>query len=560
MKRKLPLGISDYKKIIEGNYYYLDKTLIIKEILDAGEEIILITRPRRFGKTLNISTLRYFFEKTDESMQYLFQYQAIWSAGKEYTEKQGQYPVIFLTFKDVKKLNWGSAYKKISSLISDIFKQHKYLLNSNDIDIEDKSYIKNILQKNAIQEEYEDSLLKLTELLRRYHKRNVILLIDEYDTPIHSAYFYGYYNEMINFMRNFLGGGLKDNVHLEKAVLTGILRVAKESIFSGLNNIITATVLNYEFSDKFGLSETEVEKIIIEYNLEDKLAGVQQWYNGYIFGDKVMYNPWSILNYVNRHREGLQPHWVNTSSNDIVKDLIIKGSTKLKQELHQLMSGESLRKVIETHTVFRDLDTSEDAVWSFLLFSGYLKAFNKEQKGKNITFEILIPNIEVQFLFESIIIHWLSESAGSQRVQQLLQALLKKEIEIFHEILQDFMLNVFSYYNFGGEDTEKVYQAFLLGLFVNLHDEYEVNSEKEAGYGRCDIIINHMTDKGKPGFIIELKRLSHLKNETLDEAVNAALEQIEEKQYEKALIAKGIKDILKLGIAFDGKRVEVKQG
>ncbi|MBI4647562.1 MAG: AAA family ATPase [Bacteroidia bacterium] len=559
MKRKLPLGISDYKKIIEGDFYYLDKTLIIKEILDAGEEIVLITRPRRFGKTLNLSTLRYFFEKTEKRAQYLFKDQAIWQAGKEYTEKQGQYPVIFLTFKDIKNTDWESAYFKLQNVIIDFCKEHKYLLKSNAIEKEDKVFIGKILDKTAHQVDYEHILQKITDLFDKHYKRKVILLIDEYDTPIHAAYVNGYYNEMINFMRNFLGAGLKDNVHIEKAVLTGILRVAKESIFSGLNNIITVTVLDDKFCDKFGLTNNEVEKILSDYKLETHLSDVKEWYNGYIFGTEVIYNPWSILNYVDCNNKGFQPYWVNTSSNDIVKDLIIKGSAKLKQELQQLMSGNVLRKAVETHTVFRDLEHSEEAVWSFLLFSGYLKAFNRQQEGKNITFEISIPNLEVQFLFENIVKNWLSDSIGSQKVEELLRALLNKNIIVFERILQDFMLNIFSYHGFGKKEPEKVYQAFLLGLFVNLQDKNEIISDREAGYGRYDImIIPH--DKNKTGIIIELKTIDTYHKETILEAVQAAIDQIEERQYEKTLIAKGIKDILKLGIAFDGKRVEVKQG
>ncbi|MBI4648674.1 MAG: AAA family ATPase [Bacteroidia bacterium] len=400
----------------------------------------------------------------------------------------------------------------------------------------------------------------MTSFLTIFHKQKVILLIDEYDTPIHAAYLNGYYNEMISFMRNFLSGGLKDNVHIEKAVLAGILRVAKESIFSGLNNIITVTVLDDKLCDKFGLTNNDVEKIISDYKLETHLSDVKEWYNGYIFGTEVIYNPWSILNYVDCNNKGFQPYWVNTSSNDIVKDLIIKGSSKLKQELQQLMSGIILKKVIETHTVFRDLEHSEEAVWSFLLFSGYLKASLTEISEGDIICDLQIPNAEVHYLFRNIIKNWLSESAGNQRVQQLLHALLNKEVEIFHEILQDFMLSVFSYYDTKGREPEKVYQAFLLGLFVNLHDEYEIKSERESGYGRFDITINHKTDKNKTAFIIELKSLRKVKKEILKQAVRSALAQIEERQYEKELKDKGITDILKLGIAFDGKRVEIKTG
>lgn len=576
-KKKLPIGISDFREIIEENYYYVDKSLIIQELIDLGSKVSLITRPRRFGKTLNLSMLKCFFELfpslsirereatvgespvVREASRTIFQNLKIWKLGEEYTRQFGKYPVVFLTFKDVKEANWESCYAKFKNRISEEYKRHNYLLKSKYIESIDKEYIQAIISKKASEIDYADSLLKLSQHLYQHYRQKVVVLIDEYDTPVHEAFSNGYYEKAIEFMRSFFGAGLKDNIFLEKGVITGILRVARENIFSDLNNLATYTVLNHKYSDKFGLLESEVKEMLDYYGLSDSLEGVKDWYDGYNIGlEKDIYNPWSIVNYIANYTEGFQPYWVNTSSNKMLKDLMATGDSSLKMDLEVLIKNQSIEKKIQSHTIFSDLDKSE-SIWTLFLFSGYLKIINCRTDEADIYWcELSIPNREVLGTFKRFLEQWFTDYLAEKEIKIFMQSLINEELETFEEILQKYVLNSFSYFDRDGREPEKVYHAFVLGLFVHLNDRYTVKSNAESGYGRYDVSLIPL-DKSKKGIVIEFKVVNSNKKETLEKAVESALKQIEEKKYEAELLSLGIKDVLKLGIAFEGKKVKVGQ-
>ncbi|MDZ7276642.1 MAG: AAA family ATPase [candidate division KSB1 bacterium] len=368
--KKLPVGRSDFRDVIEGNYYYVDKSLFIKEQMDNGAQALLIPRPRRFGKTLNLSMLRYFFEKSESDTSHLFRHLRIWQAGEAYRAMQGRHPVIYLTFKDIKESNWQSAREKMQVTIQMEFLRHDYLRNAKELQSEERKYYGDIVSLNATQSGYEKSLERLSQLLARFHGQRVMLLIDEYDTPIQAGYVNGYYNEIIGFMRNFPSGGLKDNPFWKKGVLTGIMRVARGSIFSGLNNLGVFTLLRSEFSGAFGLKEAEVEQALREFDLLAAYDRVRDWYNGYTFGDRVVYNPWSLVNYLNSADKECRPYWLNTSDNAIVEQLLTRGGRELKVELESLIAGGSVEKLVEENIVFAEIEQREDLLWSFLLFGG----------------------------------------------------------------------------------------------------------------------------------------------------------------------------------------------
>ena len=556
--QKLPIGYSDFKTIREENFYYIDKSLFIKEVLNTGSQVLLLPRPRRFGKTLNLSMLRYFFEKVEnaDAIKMLFKGLAI-EKEREFEEHCCKYPVIFLTFKDVKNLDFENALFSIKLLLAEEFKRHEYLLETGVLNAFERDKFSDIIRLKASAAIYEKSLKDLSVYLFRYYHRKPIILIDEYDTPIHTTYSEGYYREMIAFMRSFLGAGLKDNTNIYKGVLTGILRVAKESIFSGMNNLGVYTLLQTEFSDKFGLTEKEVEKLLSDYHTEEKYEIVKRWYNGYIFGDTLIYNPWSILNYIANIEDGPKAYWANTSSNQIIKDLIANSTEMVKSELQDLLQDIPIRKRLNENIVFDELTRNEITIYSFLVFSGYLKAFSPIDIDEIPHYNLLIPNREVKQVFKDVIMNWITYSYENQRLQMMLKALTEGDISVFEEILSDFVLETLSYFDTQRKNVERVYQAFILGLLVNLSPRYEINSNKESGYGRYDISIIPK-DRNRRAIIMELKKISF--NENKDSALANALKQIEEKEYEADIRKRGIKDITKLAVTFDGKRVWVKEG
>lgn len=554
MKKKIPIGVSDFKKIIEENYYFIDKSLLIKEVIEDGSEVILLPRPRRFGKTLNMSMLKYFYEKSEEDNRNLFDNLRI-SECKNIMDMQGKYPVIYISFKDEKHSEWDRCLNSLERLVKSEFAKHSYILKSDVLEEYEKQEVLDILYGRASHDIYTDGLKLLSEYLYRYHKQKVVILVDEYDVPIQSGFLFGYYDKVIEFMRIFLSGGLKDNGYLEKAALTGILRIAKESIFSGLNNIKISTLLSKHYSDFFGFTDFEIEGILRHYGIEYEIDEVRRWYNGYVFGSNIIYNPWSILNYIDNEAE-YRPYWVNTSSNDLVKRILARGTEKLKTELESLIKGESIEKLINEDIVMKDIDSSSENVWSFLLFSGYLKVIDRRlEKGKTYC-TLKIPNLEVQYLYEEIILGWFNENISSDKFCMMLKSLVSGDIKTFSKIFKELVLNSVRYFDISGRESEKVYHSFVLGMLVALSDDYEVRSNRESGYGRYDVMVIPR-DLSKKGIIIEFKKVDE--DEDLEAAAKNALKQIEEKQYRQELVDRGVKDIIELGIAFEGKVVLVKQ-
>jgi hypothetical protein len=557
--KKLPIGQSDFRNIITENYYYIDKSLLIKEVIDDDALVMLLPRPRRFGKTVNLSMLRYFFEKVDneQKTKRLFRGLAIEQEDVFHTHC-GQYPVIFLTFKNIKSTDLESALKAIKKIVSEEFKRHKYLLDSNNrLDEIEKKHFAEILALNADTTFFEDGLKDLSIYLFRYYNQKPVILIDEYDTPIHTAFVEGYYPEIVAFFRSFLGAGLKDNPYIFKGVLTGILRVARESIFSDLNNLGVYSLLRPEYCDKFGFTERDLKNMLKDYQIEHTFEEVNAWYNGYVFGETIMYNPWSILNFVASKDRISRTYWANTSSNRILKDIIGQAPAIVKVEFQDLLQDIPIKKELDENIVFTELTNNERAVYSFLVFSGYLKAFAPEEVNYRQYHSLLIPNQEVKQIFEDVILLWINESYENRKLQLMLHALVDNDIPTFEEILSDFVLSTLSYFDTPKQDVERVYQAFLLGMLINLSSAYEINSNKESGFGRSDISIIPK-DIHKRAIIMELKKIGL--NETKDTALTNALKQIEEKQYETEIRKRGIQKITKLGVTFDGKRVWVQTG
>ena len=573
--KKFYVGESDFKQVIAGNYYYVDKSLFIKDIIDRGHKIILIPRPRRFGKTLNISMLKYFYDCCPETYfpslvqenkqpgmnnnyKNLFDSLAINGAGPEYTDKMGQYPVIFLTFKDIKEPDWHTCFYNIKQLIQEEYLKHDYLLDGKTLKSQEAKYFKRIIELEGNIGDYETSLRKLLIFLNRYYGKQVVILIDEYDAPIHAGFDKGYYEEIISFTRNFLSGGLKDTgQYLEKGVLTGVFRIAKESIFSGLNNPGVFTLLEEEFDDKFGFTENEIEKMLKDFNVSHMVDQVRDWYNGYTFGKETIYNPWSISNFLSSISKKPQPYWINSADNYIVETLLTKGGKELKEELELLVQGESINKAIEEDIVLKDVFTRENLLWSFLLMGGYLKqsAGRRDEATGKIYFSLSIPNKEVRMTYISIIDQFFSAKLESKKLEIMLKALIEGDIDIFEEIFSEYVITSMSFFDMDG-DPEKVYHAFVMGLLIWLYPAYQIKSNRESGFGRYDIMIIP-GDVSKLGYVIEFKKVR--KRETAESAVELALKQIEDKQYETELIERGITNIKKLAIVFSGKDVLVRE-
>ncbi|MBI4646243.1 MAG: AAA family ATPase [Bacteroidia bacterium] len=557
-KKRLITGNSNYKGFIENNGYFVDKTLLIKEIIDSSWQVLLIPRPRRFGKTLNLSMLRYFFDTNEKDTEKLFKDYKIWKAGEYYIQKQGKYPVIYLTFKDVITDNWQACLEHFEIDISELFTDNRYLLDSDLLSESEKQACNDIINGKASQSSYEKSLKNLCKYLSKYHKQNVVILIDEYDTPIHAGYQNKYYEKVISFMRNFLSGAFKDNDYLYKGVITGILRVSKESIFSGLNNLGIYTLLNYDFSDKFGFTEDETKEILKRFNLENKYTQVKQWYDGYIWGNiKNIYNPWSITSYIAKYKEGFNPHWVNTSSDELIKKRINERSIDyIKENIQTLVENKTIKKEINENIVFKDLDTNKELLWSLLTFSGYLNPV-KNIKGK--IYELCIPNYEIKTLFQDIIIEWLNINlqTGSSLVMNACYNLTSNKIEEFEKDFKTIMGDTLSYFNIAKE-PERVFQSYILGLLAILGDDYIIKSDREAGLGRYDILLLPH-NKTAYGILIEIKTLKKDATEKqIQTELQSALQQIAKNKYYKELIHAGINKRIEMAMVFTGKEVSMK--
>ena len=553
---QLPIGISDYKKLIEENYYFVDKTDFIRQVVEEGSIITLLPRPRRFGKTLNLSMLRYFFEKTEGNVHRpLFKNKSI--EGWKHVEKyQGKYPVISITLKDCKGDSFDEVLGKISDELRKEFIRHDYLLESPRMVSAYYADFEVLCEGRAGQGQLENSLAMLADLLTTHWGMPPLVLLDEYDSPVHVAFDKGYYDRMIGFMRSFMSPVFKDNTDIFRGIITGILRVSKESLFSGLNNIDVNSLLEVTMCSAFGFTQAETTRLLEAYSLGNKQEEVKQWYDGYLFGgDTTIYNPWSVLCYANK-KGVLAPYWVNTGSDVMLRHLLAQGPMQVRKGIESLIQGGSVRSVINDKLAFPDLLNSEENIWSFMLFSGYLKASDGQMNSHDMMeYTLQVPNREVKTVFQTIIRSWINNSpVKNGRVEVLLQALRENDMELFEELLNEFVMNTLSYYDTTVSDPEKVYQAFLLGLLVNMSD-YEVSSNRESGYGRYDILLRPKDNQGQ-GIVMELKRLRL--SETVETALAAAFKQMEEKQYAATLRAAGVTEILKIAVTFDGKRVWVK--
>ena len=557
-RKELNLGYSDFKSIIENSNYYIDKSLLIKEVIKAEKAVLLLPRPRRFGKTLNLSMLKYFFEINHPENSTLFKNLKIWQTENDIKDKQGKYPVLFLSFKDAKKDTWKYTFEHIIAEIVNLYKQYLYLLKDNFLSDFEQIEFMDILYKRASEVTYENSIKQLSEYLYRYHKQKIVVLIDEYDTPIQAGY-KEFYNEVVSFMRNLMSGAFKANNYLYKGVITGILRISKESIFSGLNNVSVYSILDDEFSDKFGFTESETKQILFDFKVPTEYEQIIKWYNGYKFGDtNNIYNPWSILNYAVSHKNGFKAFWVNTSSDELLKERLQERDANFtREQLLKLINNETIEKNIEENFVFPDLPRKKELLWSLLTFSGYLTPIKKTGRK---SYELAIPNYEIKTVFQDIILDWLDNEV---KIKQILltdttKHLINNEIEKFEKGFKEIVGDTFSYFDTQGE-PENVYQSFVLGLLAIIGDDYIIKSNRESGEGRYDImLIPH--DKTKFGIVIEIKQIARGEKENdnsftkrIDNKIREAYNQIDKNKYYKELIDNKVLKIIKLPIVFAGK-------
>ena len=553
--KKLPIGKSDFKSIIENNFYYIDKTDFIKEVINSSAEVILLPRPRRFGKTLNLSMLNYFFDITEDNRE-LFNGLSV-SNQEDIMAHCNQYPIIYISFKDVKEQNFELSLEKMKRLIGNEFKKHYKSIISSDIDSIDRQRVEKIISLDASYADYSNSFKFLSNLLTIAYNQKCIVLIDEYDTPIQTGFLQGYYEKIVGFFKTFMGAVLKDNDrYIYKAVLTGILRISKESIFSDLNNIKVYTLLNSEFSDKFGFTKDETQKMLSDYNLSNQFKEVNRWYNGYTIGNRAIFNPWSLLNYVDSKE--FDVYWANTSSNGIIRTLV-ENSDVFQKDLKILLKGESITKVINPNITFKDRDFNfnEEMLYSFLFFSGYLKYTQKKFIDGEHICKLKIVNKECYYIFRKIISNWIEDSFSNHKLRLLLKSLVSGELPLFERIFSEFVRDTLFFYDTSKKNIESVYHAFFLGLLLNLGD-YEVISNQEAGYGRVDIILLHKRDKNRLAIVMELKTIDEYFDETKEIALQSAVEQIKEKEYISLVKKRGYSNILSFGVVFDGKRVWIK--
>ena len=540
--KRLAIGVSDFKKIIEGDFYYFDKTKLIEEIINDGSEVKLFARPRRFGKTLNMSMLKYFFDiENKEENKKIFK--DLYIEKTEAFKEQGQYPVIFLSLKDLKALTWEQMEKAIKSAISRLFSEYKYLLN--DLDKFDTLTFENILLKNTELEDLKEALKFLTRILYEKYNKKVVVLIDEYDSPLVSAYINGYYEKAKDFFKTFYSSVLKDNSYLQMGVLTGIIRVIKAGIFSDLNNLSTYTILSDVYTDSYGLTEEEVEKSLKYYGIEQEISNVKDWYDGYKFGDSEVYNPWSILNFL-RFKE-LRAYWVDTSGNDLIKDVLKKITKNTIEALERLFNGEGLKQNISGTSDLSKL-LSEEELWELMLFSGYLTV---EEKIDQDNYVLRLPNKEVRTLYRKTFFE--RYFGRGSKLLYLMEALTENRIDEYEERLQEILLTSVSY-NDTKKGNEAFYHGLIMGMGLYLEGEYITKSNIESGLGRYDFVIEPK-NKAKRAFIMEFKATDSVEN--LEEVSKEALEQIENKKYDVSLKQNGVKDITYMGIAFCGKQIKI---
>ena len=549
--KSLPIGVSDFKLATTG-YYYVDKTLMIRDFLDKKPMVSLFTRPRRFGKTLNMDMLRVFFEKTNEDTSVYFKDKQIWQCGDYYTKHQGQYPVIFLTFKDVKSMTWEETFQKIRRLISLEFIRHNELETSSVLTAYEKEQYHLLAGDSGDEVDCQMGLQLLSLLLHKHYGRECIIIIDEYDTPIQQGHTCNFYPEIVNFMRNFFSGGLKDNPHLAFGFLTGILRVAKESIFSGMNNLKTYSILDDGYSSYFGFTEKEVKDMLRYYGKDDKYNELSEWYDGYRFGNTEIFNPWSVINYISDNCFP-KAFWQSTGSNEIIGEIIQAATPEITKDLYKLLCGEKIAAYIDTGVIYPEVQNNPYSIYSFLLVAGYLKVANiYPHSDGNFMCDVAIPNKEITFVYEKEVLNRTNQNSLAISISQ---AIFSKDTQKLQALLEDFMVKSIS--SIDGAN-EGFYHGMMLGLCAILGNRYKIRSNRESGLGRFDIQLMPLA-KGMPGFIFEFK---HTKDEHTDLSAlaDSALQQIETKKYDTELRDNGVNSIISIGIAFRGKSAVVRRG
>lgn len=556
MRKTVAIGIQSFDKIRKDGYFYIDKTGFIREWWESGDDVTLITRPRRFGKTLNMSMLEAFFSVSYADRSDLFEGLSIWQDEK-YRALQGTYPVIFLSFANIKEADFESTNYRIRQLLMKLYEKNQFLMDSECLSESEIKYF-NRMKSDMDEKDAPMALYQLSDFLYRYYGKKVIILLDEYDTPMQEAYVKGYWDELVDFTRSLFNSTFKTNPYLERAIMTGITRVSKESIFSDLNNPAVVTTTTNRYTDAFGFTEPEVFAALDEYGYGDRKDEIKRWYDGFIFGkQKDIYNPWSIINFLKTGE--IETYWANTSGNGLVSKLIRGGSGNLKDQFERLMRGESIRCPIDEQIIYNQLDNDEDAIWSLLLASGYLKALGVEKKeaGKPRMYELALTNGEVMDMFYGMVRGWFSIAKNDYN--DFIKALLLQDVDEMNEYMNRVALSTFSFFDAaGGASTdapERFYHGFVLGLLVDLQGEYVITSNRESGFGRYDVMLEPM-DRAKDAFILEFK-VKKAKEKTLEDTLASAHAQIEEKKYAASLMERGFCDeqIHKYGIVFDGKQV-----
>lgn len=561
MLRRVAIGYQEFEDIISNNLFYIDKTLFIKEWWEKRDLVTLITRPRRFGKTLTMSMVENFFSVTRGKNAALFQNLKIWKE-EAYRELQGTFPVLFLSFADVKEVTFEQTKKLICEVIVDLYNQYSFLCEGDLLNQKEKDYFQRI-SSDMEEHEISISLRRLSDYLYQFYGKKVIILLDEYDTPMQEAYMYGYWEKLTAFTRSFFNATFKSNPYLERALMTGITRVSKESIFSDLNNMEVVTATSSKYAEVFGFTETEVLEALKEYGLSDKFCEVKRWYDGFTFGNKTdIYNPWSVIHYLDKQKVG--PYWANTSSNSLIGKVIREGSCQIKESFECLLAGESITTQMDEQIVYHQLDLDENAIWSLFLASGYLKiAGSKEQEMPygdwKQTYELSITNFEVMVMFRDMVRGWFASSASNYNA--FIKALLRDDLKAMNAYMNRTALATFSFFDSGNKpsgesEPERFYHGFVLGLMVELENRYTITSNRESGFGRYDVILEPK-NKTDDAIILEFKVQDTDDEKSLSDTVKAALAQIRSKKYDVSLTAKGISEsrIRKYGFAFHGKKV-----
>ena len=556
-KLPLPIGITDYKELV-SNYYYVDKTLLLKEFLDSKPKVSLFTRPRRFGKTLTMNMIKTFFEISEEDNSIYFKDKHIWNFGKQYQDQQGKYPVIFITFKDVKYSSWQDTYQAIQHAIATEYQRHSILLESDKCDEYEKDYFRKVANGSISKVSMARALEVLSRMLNKHYGQSAIIIIDEYDTPIQQGYSAGFYQEVTGFMRNLLSGAFKDNPNLSYGFLTGILRIAKESIFSGLNNLKVHSILDEQYDEYFGFSKEEVKEMANYYDVLDKYEEICDWYDGYRFGDKEIFNPWSVINYFSNNCKP-QAYWISTADNSIIRQIVSQADSDTTEGLRQLLQGKSVSSYVDISLIYPEIKSDPTTIYSFLLSAGYLKIIKKELLyDGNCICEIAIPNKEINFVYQKEILSSLSKHIPQPTVIAIQKAINSQDVDSLEKSLQKLLLNCISSFDYAHENF---YHGLLLGICAILTDTYYLDSNKESGLGRYDIQLKPI-NKNLPGIIIEIKTLKSISegndiDQKLLQSAQTALNQIEEKQYVTEMKKQGISHFLKIGIALYKKQIKL---